>query len=81
MNSLPQQVTIRYAANLLRKGSNDTFILVEVHQEAIIHDGIRLGSYYEANIRRRNYNSETASGVTPIQAITRALGKAGVTFR
>jgi hypothetical protein len=81
MNSLPQNVTIRYAGNLLRKGTNDSFELVRLSREPVLHDGIRLGHYYDATVHRHNSNTETASGVTPMQAIQRALGKAGITFR
>jgi hypothetical protein len=81
MNSLPQQVTIRYAGNLLRKGSNDAFEITNLTRQQALHDGIIIGFYYDCTIQRRNSNSQTASGVTPMQAIQRALEKVGVTFR
>lgn len=79
--TLPQQVTIRYVMNLLRKGSTDDFEVIKLLRQDAIHDGIVIGHYYDATIFRTNSNTETASGVTPTQAIQRALIKAGVTFR
>lgn len=81
MNTLPQQVTIRYIGSLIRRGENDHFELINLRRQDAMHDGITIGHYYEAVINRFTGNSESAAGVTPYQAVQRALGKAGVTFR
>jgi len=72
-NSLPQQVTVRYVGSLIRRGENDNFELINLRRQDAMH--------YEAVINRFTGNSESAAGVTPYQAVQRALGKAGVTFR
>jgi hypothetical protein len=80
-STLPQAATIRYAGNLLRRGSNDNFEIIKILRQDAVHDSITVGHFYDATIQRINSNSETASGVTPTQAVQRALKKAGVTFR
>jgi hypothetical protein len=80
-NSLPQQVTIRYVGSLIRRGENDDFELINLHRQDAMHDGIVIGHYYEAVVNQLTGNSESAAGVTPYQAVQRALSKAGVTFR
>ena len=80
-NSLPQQVTVRYVGSLIRRGENDNFELINLRRQDAMHDGIVIGHYYEAVIYRHTGNSESAAGVTPYQAVQRALSKAGVTFR
>lgn len=77
--SLPQQVTTRYISNLLRRGKNDIFEITKLIQQDSIYDGITIGSYYLATVQRQS--AETAAGVTPEQAVLRALAKHGVTFR
>jgi hypothetical protein len=80
--TVPQQVTIRYIGRLLRRGRNDNFELINLLRQNATHDDIIIGHYYEAIILRLNDSaSETAAGVTPLQAIQRALSKSGVTFR
>ena len=79
--SIPQQVGSRYARNVLRRGRNDIFELIKLLQQESTYDGISIGSYYVVTILRTGYSAETAAGVTPDQAIQRALAKHGVTFR
>jgi hypothetical protein len=81
MNTLPQQVTIRYVGSLIRRGENNDFELINLRRQDAMHDGITIGHYYEAVINRLNASSESAAGVTPYQAVQRALTKCGVTFR
>jgi hypothetical protein len=83
MNStLPQQVTNRYVGRLIRKGANDEFELINLLRQNATADDLVVGHYYQAVILRVNNScSESAAGVTPFQAVQRALGKVGVTFR
>jgi hypothetical protein len=82
MTSSPQQVTIRYTGNLIRKGENSNFRLCSLSWEDVTHDDIIVGQYYIATVISTNgENLEEASGVTPYQAVERALTKHGVTFR
>jgi hypothetical protein len=81
-NSLPQEVTIRYIGNLIRHGENDTFELINLIRQDATHDDVVIGHYYEAIVlRTSDAASESAAGVTPYQAVQRALSKSGVTFR
>ena len=78
----PQQVTIRYVGNLIRRGRTDDFELINLIRLEATHDDILIGHYYEAIVLHPgDAASETAAGVTPLQAVQRALGKCGVTFR
>jgi hypothetical protein len=80
--TVPQQVTIRYIGRLIRKGCTDEFELLNLLRQNATHDDIVIGHYYEAVILRLNdSSSEAAAGVTPLQAVQRALSKSGVTFR
>ena len=85
MNStttLPQEVTVRYIGSLIRRGENDDFELINLIRQDATHDGITVGHYYEAIVlRTSDAASESAAGVTPYQAVQRALSKSGVTFR
>jgi hypothetical protein len=83
MNSiLPQQVTNRYVGRLIRKGFNYEFELVNLLRRDATADDLVIGHYYQAVIMRLiDSCSESAAGVTPLQAVQRALEKAGVTFR
>jgi hypothetical protein len=82
MNKLPQQVTIRYTGNLIRKGENSNFRLCSLSWKDVISDNIIVGQYYIATVITTNgENLKEASGVTPYQAVERALTKHGVTFR
>jgi hypothetical protein len=79
---IPQQVTLRYISRLIRHGHNNEFELIHLLRQEARYDEIVIGHYYEAIVMRsNNANSERAAGVTPYQAVQRALGKAGVTFR
>ena len=79
----PQQVTPRYVTNLLIKGKNEDFELISLEHQQALHDNIVVGSYYNVTIRQPlpDHSSEIASGVTPHQALERALIKFGVSFR
>jgi len=80
--TLPQEVTIRYIGNLIRHGENDAFELINLIRQDATHDDVVIGHYYEAIVYRRNdAASESAAGVTPYQAVQRALTKSGVKFR
>jgi hypothetical protein len=79
--SLPQQVTTRYVNSLIRRGNNGFFELIKLLVQESTYDGITIGRYYVATIQHLGYISETAAGVTPEQAVRRALAKIGVTFR
>jgi hypothetical protein len=83
VNQNPQALTLRYITNLLIKGKNDEFELITLEHQQSLHDDIVVGSYYNVIVRRPmpDHSSEVASGVTPHQAIHRALVKFGVTFR
>jgi hypothetical protein len=80
--AIPQQVTLRYIGHLIRHGENrDGIELVHLLRREAEHDGIVIGHYYEAVILLLKAQSESAAGVTPYQAVQRALSKIGVTFR
>ena len=83
MDQPPQAVTSRYITNLVIRGHNDDFELISLEHQQALHDNIVVGSYYNVTIRKPlpDHSSEIASGVTPHQAIERALAKFGVTFR
>ena len=75
-------VTIRYIGNLIRRGANDDFELLHLLRQEATHDDLVIGHYYEAVIlRSSDAYSQSAAGVTPLQAVQRALSKSGVTFR
>ena len=73
--------TIRYAGNLLRKGSSDDFKLQNILINYNMVDQLQMGNYYVAAIRNNSGTAKEAAGVTPLQAVTRCLEKHGVTFR
>lgn len=81
--SLPQNVTIRYATNLLNEGANDTFELDAVAQMVNkVPGGDIVGFYYEAAVKiKTDFETQKAAGATPRQAVKRALEKHGVTFQ
>jgi hypothetical protein len=81
--SLPQQVTTRYVNSLIRRGNNGIFDIVKILLQESTYDGITIGHYYVATVICPSYGvgAETAAGVTPEQAVRRALAKHGVTFR
>ena len=83
MNStLPQEVSLRYVGSLIRRGRTDQFELLNLIRLNATHDDVVIGHYYEAVVlRMNNSDSQVAAGVTPYQAVQRALSKAGVTFR
>ena len=77
-----QNVTERYVRHLLRAGNNKDFYLNVIGERESLHDEIVVGRFFEAivmnSMRDRH---EVATGVTPTQAVRRALIKHGVTFR
>jgi hypothetical protein len=82
MRTAAQGVTIRYIGNLIRRGATDDFELLHLLRQNATHDDLVIGHYYEAVIlRSSDAHSQSAAGVTPLQAVQRALSKSGVTFR
>jgi hypothetical protein len=79
--STPQQVTSRYTRNLLVKGKNNDYTLLNVLQDVSYVDTVQVGIYYKASIANRLSRGETGVGVTPEQAVQRCLQKFNVTFR
>lgn len=77
----PQQVTSRYVRNLLVKGQNNDFVVNAIERFFHQIDNVTIGSYFNATITSSNKHRQTATGVTPEQAIHRCLEKYGVTFR
>jgi len=78
---IPQNVTSRYARNLLTKGRNSDFVIVTLTRQYHAVEGLTIGHYYSVDIGGGNYPTKEAVGVTPEQAVERCLRKHGVTFR
>jgi hypothetical protein len=76
----PQNVTSRYVRHLLVKGENNEFQIVGMKRTYQEIDGLTIGFYYLVTIKGIAFTKE-AAGVTPEQAVHRALEKHGVTFR
>ena len=78
----PQAVSVRYAAGLLKRGWNNEFELINIARNISVVEDICVGNYYEAYVRS---NVETQQikgiGLTPMEAVIKALTKLGVTFR
>lgn len=74
-------MTQRYASNLLKKGRNNEFTLIELNQHYSQADNVTVGHYYLALIGGPNRATKDAVGVTPLRAVERCLEKHGVTFR
>ena len=81
MNNLPQNVTSRYARNLLVKGSNNEFELMGLSRQYSMAEDLCVGNYYQIDIKQPGVAVKTAVGVTPEQAVHRCLEKHGVTFK
>jgi hypothetical protein len=77
----PQQVTSRYARNLMVKGVNHEFHLLQIKRENHWIDGAWIANYYTAELVASDGMCNTAAAPTPEQAVTRCLSKYGVTFR
>jgi len=77
----PQQVTSRYARNLMVKGQNHEFHLLQLKRENHWIDGAWIANYYTAEIVSTGGMTHTAAGPSPENAINRCLSKHGVTFR
>lgn len=79
---IPQQVTSRYARNLLVKGKNNEFEILDIRRTYSEVDGLNIGIYYTIAIKATAAGfKKDAAGVTPEQATFRCLQKHGVTFR
>jgi hypothetical protein len=76
----PQNVTSRYARNLLVKGTNNEFEIIGMKRTYSEVDGLTIGHYYVITVKGEAFTKESV-GVTPEQAISRCLQKHGVTFR
>jgi hypothetical protein len=79
--STPQNMTSRYARNLLNNGRNNDFTIVDLQREHTMVDEVLIGYYYTVAITGGNGKKIIAVGATPTQAVTRCLEKHGVTFR
>lgn len=78
----PQTVTSRYSRNLLVKGRNNEFELLDLKRTYSEVDGLSIGIYYLAIVKSLDQGfKKDAAGVTPEQAVHRCLEKYGVTFR
>jgi hypothetical protein len=74
-------VTSRYVRNLIIKGRNNEFHITSIIQKYSMVDELAVGHYYEASLKKLFSMSHEAVGVTPEQAVRRALGKFDVKFR
>lgn len=80
----PQSVTQRYVTNLIRAGKNNVFHILSITRTIAVEDEVCVGHYYRVVIgayEEPETMKSCAAGVTPGQALTRALEKFGVTFR
>jgi hypothetical protein len=78
----PQNVTSRYARNLLVKGLNNEFEILGLKRTYSEVDNLTIGVYYTVIIKDLSKGfTKDAAGVTPEQAVNRCLEKYGVTFR
>lgn len=78
----PQAVSIRYATNLLARGKNREFELLDIARRTSIEDEVCIGAYYTVVLKPlSDAPITTAAGIQPIQALVRALERAGVTFK
>lgn len=79
---LPQKVTSRYASNLLKTGINREFKLHTIQRETVLHDELKVGEYFTCSLWSiATRTAHTASGLSPLHAVTRALQEGGVTFQ
>jgi hypothetical protein len=81
MINLPQNVTSRYARNLMVKGKNNEFHLLKIERHNHMIDGAWIANYYTAEIVSNYGMNQTAAAPIPEQAVNRCLSKHGVTFR
>jgi len=77
----PQQVTSRYARNLIVRGKNNEYHLLSIKRENTMIDGCWIANYYVAEIVSTHGVAKTAVGPSPENAVNRCLDKHGVTFR
>lgn len=82
MTPTPQNVTSRYTRNLLVKGENNEYVIINMNRKTNMVDELIIGYYYVVEITALGQRtSQTAIGVTPEQAVHRCLTKHGVSFR
>src|SRR6266496_27991 len=77
--NLPQKVTSRYVRNLLIKGRNNDFTINTIERFYHQIDNVVIGNYFNATLTGSSQHRQTATGVTPEQAVYRCLIKYGVT--
>jgi hypothetical protein len=80
MTNIPQNVTSRYARNLMVKGTNNEFYLSSIKRESHFIDKVWIANYYVVELLQGGL-AKTGVGATPEQATTNCLTKYGVTFR
>ena len=82
MQETPQAVSSRYHRNLLIKGKNNDFEVLYLTRDNNVVDEVVIGIYYKVDVKRLSTGiKQQAAGVTPEQAVQRALQKHGVSFR
>ena len=82
MTNTPQNVTSRYTRNLLVKGENNEYVIINMNRKTNMVDELIIGYYYAVEITVLGARTtQTAIGVTPEQAVHRCLTKHGVSFR
>lgn len=79
----PQNVSRRYPHGLLSRGKNHYYTIVSLQQLiAATPGGVPVGCYFKATVERNvGFEQSSGEGLTPVDAIQRALVAAGVTFR
>lgn len=78
--TIPQAVTERYTANLLRDGQNREFRLTTIASVPTFVREKMIGHHYIATVATHKVAHEGV-GATPLQAVTNSLEIHGVTFR
>lgn len=81
MKTAPQQVTSRYARNLLVKGKNNEYHILKIERKNHMIDGVWIANYYTVEIVSTHGMNETGVGASPENAVNHCLNKLGVTFR
>lgn len=74
--------TTRYVGNLLRNGKNNEYMIKELTRLTSVVDTIEVGYYFNISVTSIGTRiTQVATGVTPLQAMTRCLEKHGEQFR
>jgi hypothetical protein len=82
MTNTPQHVTSRYVRNLLVKGENNEYVIINMNRRTNMVDELIIGYYYATELTTLGTRiTKMAIGVTPEQAVRRCLEKHGVSFR